>query len=111
MELGNLLFGNSRGKYPINRTDFQDMFINFFESIGFNEYGYLDNSNEYGFENDVFKIQPYYWGEDEEKMGEPNFIYKPKNIKISWYKYMLRDAYSNIPLTKEMVEEIGRAHV
>jgi len=28
----------------------------------------------------------------------PNFWYKPDDIKIDWYKYPLRDAYSNIKL-------------
>lgn len=36
----------------------------------------------------------------------PNFFYKPEGIEIRWYKYPLRDAYSNTLLTKEKLWEI-----
>lgn len=96
--------------------------------------GYLNTFNEYGYENDVFYIRPYNWngisysdcscGLDDEidnlKLNEyeygfhakdcpawdVNFCYKPTNLKISWYKYALRDAYSNQKLEKEELESI-----
>lgn len=95
---------------------------------------YLSTFNEYGYENDVFYIRPYNWegisysdcscGLDDEidnlKLNEyeygfhakdcpawdVNFCYKPTNLKISWYKYALRDAYSNQKLEKEELESI-----
>ena len=98
MEIGNLIFGNSRGHYQIPRTDFQDMFLDFLDKNGFDEYGYHEN-NTVPFETEKFSVRPYYWGEDENIAALPNFVYKPKNIEISWYKYPLRDAYCSHNLT------------
>lgn len=47
------------------------------------------------FDNDVFLVRPYYWGDGEKIIEEPNFIYYPKNIIITWYKYPLRGATIN----------------
>lgn len=61
MELGNMFFGHSRGKYPIDRDIFQDVFFDLFiYECNFDSYGYTENG-KYGFENDVFKIMPYDW--------------------------------------------------
>ncbi|MBD5584000.1 MAG: hypothetical protein HDQ88_02875 [Clostridia bacterium] len=113
MELGNLIFGhhdtnNLCEKYVIDRETFQGMFHKFLESIGFTIYGYTETDElckklnyEGLFENDVFLIRPYYWGDDEDEMAKPNFVYKPGNVEISWYKYALRDAYCSHDLTIE----------
>ena len=86
------------------------------------------------FENDLYKIKSFSYDDydcncgfdekcfeiDENKNSEfmgfhsvdcccnsaPNFWYKPKNIKIIWYKYPLRDAYSNCEISKELMKEI-----
>ena len=98
MELGNLLFGHSRGEYQVDRETYQDMFGKFLEKINCDEYGCFQG-NDGIFENEVFAIRPYYWGNDEEEMAKPNFVYKPDNLEIRWYKYPLRDSYSNQELT------------
>ena len=49
---------------------------------------------------------PYYWGDDEEVKKLPNFVYKPENIEIRWYKYPFRDSYSNVPVDEEKMIEI-----
>ena len=87
-----------------------------------------------GYENDTFYIRPYNWngisyedctcGLDDKlydaelsryKYGfhakdcvawETNFYYKPTNLKIAWYKYPLRSAYSNQNLEKDVLELI-----
>jgi hypothetical protein len=61
MELGNMIFGNSRGQYPVPR-DWEDEVRRLFEEIEkqdreFNNYPYQE------YENDVFHIFPYYWGD------------------------------------------------
>lgn len=65
MELGNLLFGNSRGEFPVNR-EWQDDFYEFLEKCNIDGYGYYEGENEYetesgGFENEIFLINPYDW--------------------------------------------------
>lgn len=54
------------------------------------EYGYGCN-----FENDVFLMNRYCWCEQDGCKvcnGEvPNFLYKPTNASVSWYKYIGRD--------------------
>lgn len=92
-ELGNLLFGCSFGKYPVNRDVCQLPFSLFLEENGFDHYGNYDKSSIPVYENDVFRIQSYYWGDDEDIMMQPNFVYKPTGFTMSWYKYPMRDAY------------------
>ena len=111
MELGNLLFGNSRGNYSIDRDSIQDIFWKYFED-SFDYHMFYEGEDKTketdrgGYENDVFKVNPYYCGDDENIMEEPNFVYKPDGTEISWYKYPMRDAYSNVLITKELAEKI-----
>lgn len=37
---------------------------------------------------------------------KPNFWYKPTNLVIEWYKYPLRDSYSNRPFNEMELKEI-----
>lgn len=118
IEIGNFLFGNSHGKYCVERGEFEEAFLKFLTQCGFDSYGNIndeklerlcitdsaDKSNSdyvYVFNNGTFEIRPYYWGNDEKLTNKANFVYMPDNIEISWYKYALRDAYSNKQLTFE----------
>ena len=116
MELGNAIFGHSRGNFEIDREKYQTVFNDFLESLGFDTYGnqvansellakYLDydRGQEEGqdvrgglkFENEIFIVRPYYWGDYECFYHLPNFVHKPTGLSIQWYKYSLRDSYSN----------------
>ena len=109
-ELGNLLFGNSRGEYRLERERNQDVFNNFLYDNGFDGYGHYQDEVEAnergGYTNETFEINPYYWGENEDEANKPNFIFKPTGLQISWYKYPLRDSYSSEPLTTEQLRKI-----
>lgn len=65
----------------------------------------VKETNEY-FENDVFIMRPFYWGECLEIIRKPNFIYKPLGLEITWYKYPLRSATSNINISTEEFDKI-----
>src|SRR3972149_1770846 len=69
MELGNAVFGNSRGNYEIDRDRFGDLFCNLMERYGMcNEY---DNPRTIITKD--FELRPYYWGDctcDGEKADE-----------------------------------------
>lgn len=131
MELGNLIFGNSRGAYHFERGEWQDLFCEFLDKHGFDMYGYIENNDlekkfgttvsgdcityadgkksvehQHAFENDTFFIMPYFWGESENICEMPNFIFKPWNFELSWYKYPMRDAYSNKKITFEEFEQM-----
>ena len=83
MELGNLMFGNSRGNYEIDRKKYQDIFLEWLDAHGFDGYGlaadaqmaerFTSEGEDTRFENDVFVIRPYYWGEDARIAAKPNF--------------------------------------
>lgn len=59
------------------------------------------HSHIHYFDNDVFMVNPYYWGDSADLADIPNFIYYPENIEIKWYKYPLRDAWINKQITFE----------
>ena len=116
MELGNMLFGNSRGEFPVPRTEeFYAQLVRLFDAYAAER----NNSwREYGvaFENEVFSVTPYYWGDctcgmeekdkpctDDCMYNRPNFHYKTYDVQVQWYKYPLRDSYSNVPLTPELL--------
>ncbi len=105
MELINALFGHSRGKYPLSRDKgFEEVLDSLLEVCA-------PKNRMYGevFENEVFAISPYYWGDctcgDEQNhkqdcpIVKPNFLYKPTGFEIRWYKYPLRDSYTNQKIT------------
>lgn len=106
MELGNIMFGNSRGTYQVEpRIEYQNVFQEFLFSNGFDGYGFSpDGKRE--FENDTFIIRTYYWGEDEAIAELPNFVYKPIGLEIDWYKYPMRDAYSNQDISVDEFKKI-----
>ena len=109
MELGNLLFGNSRGQFKLPDRDIvsSDEWANLKEKVNINFYGIPnDESDFYGFDNDAFTIRPYYWGEDGNMAELPNFLYKPTGFKIHWYKYPFRDSYMNQDLNREEILKI-----
>lgn len=118
MELGNLLFGHSRGKYQVSRDDWEKKFAELLDTYGLEYHGHVVNKLLYrksdtvrindrgGIRTKKFEINPYYWGDDESEMYIPNFIYYPKEIYISWYKWPFRDAYINQDITYEEFCEI-----
>lgn len=58
MELGNAFFGNSRGQYEVSRdSQYEGPLYTLLEECTGNSRG------EGGFENETFKVFPYYWGE------------------------------------------------
>lgn len=124
MELGNWFFGNSRGKYPVDRN-WQNAFVTKLWDMGFDSYGcpkydeseyegefkviksqYGDSDNATYFENDTFVLMPYYWGDDEKICELPNFVHKPSGFELSWYKYALCDAYMNKDITFDYLMDI-----
>ena len=60
MELGNAMFGHSRGQYPIDRDSWSNVFFDdFIYEINANCYGIVNG--KIGYENDTFKLMPYDW--------------------------------------------------
>ena len=63
MELGNWIFGVSRGEVPILRgAGYETLLNELFEAV---DKEHNKNTMGYGFdfENDTFEIHPYYWGD------------------------------------------------
>lgn len=128
MEVGNLLFGNSRGKYKfpdrklVNAKSWRDLV----EILGADDYMHIPEINQWCVRaamrdvdgqwtfydkthQKLFQIFPYYWGEDEVLQARHNFVYKPgtpEELAIDWYKYPFRDAYLSRPASKTMLKRI-----
>ena len=108
-EIGQLLSGDPLARYELPRTDeYEEQFRIWLEACGFDSYGnwyetrlipFIDKNNR--FNNGTFAVFPYYWGDDEALQSMPNFVYKPEDVRICWYKYPLREAYANKPLTEQ----------
>ncbi|PWG66632.1 hypothetical protein [Bifidobacterium callitrichidarum] len=132
MELGNLLFGNSHGDYPIDRnTAAADQLSDIINELGISGYGHIDYDNEEKLKpitgstliptdrgvdvhNPVTgkllaRFQAYWWGDgDSPEADEPNLIIPDFGVEIRWYKYWSRDAYANQPFTEELVANIRK---
>ncbi len=114
MELGNMIFGNSRGEFEfpdrgiVNSIEWETLCEEAQVDICYGDPKWGVEREFCGFDNDVFTIRPYYWGEDETEVDLPNFIYKPTGFEIQWYKYAFRDSYMNFELTTEEILEIFR---
>ena len=101
------------GSQDVDREKFQDKFWEkFLDPAGFDGYGFFEKHDDPhvtdrgGYENDTFLINPYYWGDDEEIAGEPNFVYKPTGFEIRWYKYPMRGATANRAFTEEEFDQM-----
>jgi hypothetical protein len=110
------------GSYPIpHRNSYQNAFskLFYYEKNGRTEYRFDTNGE---FENDVFSYFPYYWGDctcgcDEDTNDDathdaqcllikPNFVHKPSGLEIQWYKYALRDSYTNRGINLDELKKI-----
>jgi hypothetical protein len=96
MELGNMLFGHSRGEAQVPREDEWEAPI----------FALMDAlkaaCSPYGtdYDCDLFEMHPYWWGdEDAPEASRPNFRYKPTGFELCWYKWALRDAYMTPEVT------------
>lgn len=104
MELGNAVFGHSRGEHHIERgIGFEEELMRLFD-VAFAKVDEWGRSYGHEFKNDTWECHPYCWCDREEcpqcGTGEqPNFKHNPTGLEIRWYKYPLRDSYSTVPLT------------
>jgi hypothetical protein len=107
--------------YELDRELYQDVFIEFLESMGFSNYGYYEYNRDLGkdfddeinkkwinsdgdFENDVFSVTSYCWCDVDggcQRCHKPNFHYKPTDFRLSWYKYPLRGNSCNKKITSD----------
>lgn len=123
IEIGNALFGNSRGEAQFPRTAaWESPFRDLLARCGLDDHGLGIDDEKRGFENDVFKIEPYYWGEcdcpepeedDDEEVHvddcparAPNFLFKATGFRIEWYKYPFRDSYMTPGITLQQWRKI-----
>jgi len=110
--------------YSLDRDDeYETLFDNFLTK----EFRHLNGEyiEQYyqGFENDVFYLRSFYWGEcscggDDDDMTspelhnkecliyKPNFIYKKNGFELHWYKYPLRGNSCNKEISTEYFRDI-----
>lgn len=110
----------------IERKPYQDAFVSMLESWGLDSYGHvsdmsiedekkyihiLDSKTNKGmhlhyFDNGIFMINPYYWGDAYDLLNFPNFKYYPTGLEMTWYKYPLRSCALSQELTEDEFYEI-----
>ena len=102
IEMGNLLFGNSRGDYAFPDRDIveSDEWVALRVALGVDSYGHTEADNRYGndrggYDDGTICVNPYYWGDDEDEAAKPNFLDRRIGLEIRWYKYPFRDSYMN----------------
>lgn len=85
-ELGQMMFGtpNVAGNHDAEWA--RHGLYSISEALGNERPGYACD-----FENDVFEMHPYWWGDEDAPEAErPNFRHKASGLEISWYKYIGR---------------------
>lgn len=107
-EIGQIIFGT--GSFQ-NFEEDRNLLNEVFESFCENFENYVGGDILHWFdkyENDIFLIRPYSWNDclceeenDECDVCGANFIFKPKQFKLSWYKYPFRSPSVNMELSKE----------
>lgn len=104
--------------HAVPRNWREDRFCEMLDLIGCSNYGYVESKDHplasyetkfedgdtdahYVIDTPLFTIRPYYWGDSHDIYPLPNFVYKPWDFEIKWYKYPMRDAHANIALTDD----------
>ena len=115
MELGNKLFGNSRGDFKVDRG-LEELFLAALAQAGFDRYGRCrtwksetpppPSCNGEATNTHHFLVQPYVDDDLDNATLSPNFVDRVTGLKLRWYKYPLRDSYANYDLSREMLEPI-----
>ena len=124
MELGNMIFGNSRGTYEFPDRDLVDSkewrsLLSLACDGDFYGYGgeHFPHNERGGVTTELFEINPYYWGEcdcvgEEHAPDCPclrhNFTYKPTGFWIDWYKYPFRDSYMSEDISKRQLKRMWK---
>ena len=131
MEIGNALFGHSRGRYEIDGTSrAADLLSDTLTELGVTGRGRVDDDNQEIIEPligvvlketdrgvDVLnpqsgrllmRLRAYWWGDDEDTVQAeaPNLEMPAVDVTVRWYKYWCRDAYANRPFTYELVQHM-----
>lgn len=109
MEIGNMIFayhvprGETKGNFE--RGDWSIQFLDRIDCDGYGFYKQFKDEDDPlrnergGITTELFEINPYYCGKNDDEFDLPNFIFKPSNYSLMWYKYPLRDSYANQELT------------
>lgn len=104
------------GYWGVKRDWHEDLFAEMLETIGCNVYGYVEDEalklnqfevaykdndpmKHYCIDTPLFTLRPFYWEDNDEVYALPNFVYKPFDLEINWYKWPMRDATTNCKLT------------
>ena len=114
LELGNLLFGHSRGEFELDRDELQEIMAEGLEKCGCDEYGFLQDpalflwkNSRGGITTSVFETRPYWWGDEFSAEADlPNFKFFEDGTEIRWYKYALRDSYADREIDAARLSEI-----
>lgn len=128
MELGNLLFGHSRGAHPIDPDGpAADRMSDLLGALGVDNYGRPDDrtvrrmgrvgypwATNRGVDvtdpsgRTILLTRAYWWGDDADPQADlPNLEVPALDLTVRWYKYMWRDAYANRPLTLPLADRLA----
>jgi len=103
-EIGKAVFGAPWGEYDFDSMKDSEIIEYMLRIIS---YFATDQPCYSGyFENDVFALRPYYWGDDEEEAQRPNFLHKKSGLEIRWYKYIGRGMSVNRKICPKCFLEI-----
>lgn len=112
IELGNLMFGHSRGQYkfPDREIAGSDEWVALCAALGVDSYGHAGKDNSFvtecgGYDDGEICVNPYYWGDVEAEAAKPNFLDRKIGLEIRWYKYPFRDAYMNWKMSAEELKK------
>ena len=85
---------------PMERSVNQDLFYYILGEF----YKEVEDEHDYVFENDVFSLRYYNWGNYDDETDDENivhFYHKPSGLKVGWYKHPLRAALCNMEISHD----------
>ncbi len=103
-ELGQFVFGNPTGRFDFDAMPDSYVVEEMLRLIAYRAAG--NDSDAGDFENAVFVMRPYYWGDDEAEAAKPNFLHKASGLEIRWYKYIGRGMTVNRHVCPDCFQDI-----
>ena len=96
-KMKTVISNQAKEQYEIDKIKWEDVFTRFFIVSDINVVS--------SYSTDEFVFTPYYWGDNEKNATKPKIYVNKLDLSITWYKYPMKDAYSNKEISRSLLED------